>query len=444
MARRGIRPRAAAVGEAIASRLWPIPLAAAVAAVILGVLLPQLDRAVDPDLPSEAAGLLFGGGVEAARAVLSAITGSVITVTSLTFSLTVVALQLASSQGSPRLLRMFAADRMVHATLAVFIGTFAYALTVLRTVEDATEDVDAFVPRIAVTVASVLTLASVVMLTIFLGHLARQLRLETMMRDAHREASRTIQLLWESPPGEPAPRPAPPSGARTLAARSSGFLTGVGRSRLIGLAEDHDLVVEELRPIGTNVVEGTPLLRWWHRDTAPTRADAGVDEQLLDCFRLSYEPTPSQDVSFGVRQISDIATKALSPGVNDPTTAEYALGHLADLLADIAARPPLPDAYADESGRARLLPCDPGFADLVALGLGRVRQYGAGDPGVSERLLRALGEIARRTEDPERREVLRRELARTERALERRADEEDAPTDHRRLIAEVRAEIDGA
>lgn len=442
MARNGFGPRAAALSEAIASRLWPIPLAATVVAVILGVVLPEVDRAIDQDLPATFAALLFGGGVEAARAVLSAIAGSVITVTSLTFSLTVVALQLASSQGSPRLLRMFAADRMVHATLAIFIGTFAYALTVLRTVEDATEDAGAFVPRIAVTVASVLTLTSVVMLTFFLGHLARQLRLETMMRDAHREASRTIAMVWDAAPGRPAPvAPRAPQEAREVRAESSGFLTEVNRSRLLDIAREHDVVVEEISPTGTSVVTGAPLLRWWSRSGAPKRADAGLDSALRAQFSLAYEPTPAQDVSFGIRQITDIAMKALSPGVNDPTTAEYAVGHLADLLADIAARGPLPGSFADDTGAARLVPAHPSFASLVALSLGRVRHYGSGDPLVAGRLLRAYGEVGRRTVDDGQREVLRAELARTLEAIDAHAADDTDVRAARRIADEVRATL---
>lgn len=442
MARNGFGPRAAALSEAIASRLWPIPLAATVVAVILGVVLPQVDRAIDQDLPATFAALLFGGGVEAARAVLSAIAGSVITVTSLTFSLTVVALQLASSQGSPRLLRMFAADRMVHATLAIFIGTFAYALTVLRTVEDATEDAGAFVPRIAVTVASVLTLTSVVMLTFFLGHLARQLRLETMMRDAHREASRTIAMVWDAAPGRPTPvAPRAPQKAREVRAEASGFLTEVNRSRLLDIAREHDVVVEEISPTGTSVVTGAPLLRWWSRSGAPSRADAGLDSALRAQFSLAYEPTPAQDVSFGIRQITDIAMKALSPGVNDPTTAEYAVGHLADLLADIAARGPLPASFTDDEGTARLVPAQPSFESLVALSLGRVRHYGAGDPLVSGRLLRAYGEVGRRTVDDGQREVLRAELARTLEAIDAHAADDTDVRAARRIADEVRAAL---
>lgn len=124
--------RLALVRDAFRTQLWPLPALAVVLAVGLGLVLPVLDAAVDDDIPDNVAGLLFGGGPEAARSVLETIAGSLITVTSRTFSLTVVTLQLASSQFSPRLLRTFTRDRFVHATLALFLATFAFALTVLR------------------------------------------------------------------------------------------------------------------------------------------------------------------------------------------------------------------------------------------------------------------------------------------------------------------------
>ena len=184
----------AQIGEAAQSRVWPLPTAAIVAGVILGVALPELDRVLDPIVPEWLGALLFAGAPDSARAMLSSIAGSLITVTSLTFSLTVVALQLASSQASPRLLRMFASDRRVHATLAMFLGTFAFAMTVLRSVRSADEtivDDTGFVPRLAVSVTFVLMLAAVVTLTLFLAHLATRLRVETMLRDVHGETTRT-------------------------------------------------------------------------------------------------------------------------------------------------------------------------------------------------------------------------------------------------------------
>ena len=120
--------------EAITSRLWPIPTTAVVVALVLGVALPEVDAAVDAGLSGRASGLLFGGDADAARSLLGVIASSLITVTALTFSLTVVTLQLASSQFSPRLLRTFTSDAFVQATLGVFLATFTYALTVLRAV----------------------------------------------------------------------------------------------------------------------------------------------------------------------------------------------------------------------------------------------------------------------------------------------------------------------
>lgn len=425
MTRQGaVRRRLASAREAVASRLWPVPLAAVVLAVILGIALPLVDRAVDDDLPASVANLVFSGGVDAARAVLSAIAGSLITAASLTFSLTVVALQLASSQASPRLLRMFSSDGMVHATLALFLGTFAYALTVLRTVEDATDDADKFVPRLAVTAASLLTLASVVVLTFFLAHLARQLRVETMMRDVHREASRTITLQADDEPGIAVPAsaagaasiPARPADARRVMAPASGFLTGVDRAELVRLAAEADIVVRELRTIGSAVVEGTPLVEWWPVSDASADRD-GIDERVTAAFAAAYERTANQDVGFGLRQLADIAAKALSPGVNDPTTAVHALGHIASLLGDLAdgERPAL--GYADERGVVRLIPAADDFGALVEIGVQQVRRYGAGDPDVVRRLFGVIEDVAWRVRHPEHRAVLRSQLERLERSV---------------------------
>lgn len=417
-----VRRRLASISEAIASRLWPLPLVAVIAGVILGVALPIIDRAVDASLPSWVGTFVFSGGVDAARAVLSAIAGSLITAASLTFSLTVVALQLASSQASPRLLRMFASDRMVHATLAMFLGTFAYALTVLRTVEDATTDADAFVPRIALTTASVLTLSSVVVLTFFLAHLARQLRVETMMRDVHREASETIARMADDSPGDPAPAPPRPTHARPIDAPASGFITGADRARLVQIASDADIVVRELRTVGENVVEGTPLVEWWPADPM-VRPDPEtlehLGERITACFSAAYERTPPQDVGFGLRQLADVAAKALSPGVNDPTTAVHALGHIAAVLADLAELDEQPAAWADAAGAARLIPAGDGFEDFAEIGLQQIRRYGAGDPDVAARLFGVLDDVAWRTRRPAQRDVLRGQLERLEASVAR-------------------------
>lgn len=412
----GYRRRWATLREAIASRLWPIPLAAVIVGVGLGIAVPEIDRAVDQSLPASITAVLFSGGTEAARAVLSAIAGSLITATSLTFSLTVIALQLASSQASPRLLRMFASDGMVHATLAVFLGTFAYSLAVLRTVADTGGE--PFVPRIAVTVASLLTLASVIMLTVFLAHLARQLRVETMMRDVHEETQRSMRLATDTPRAATVGIPlAPVTGAEVVGAPRSGFITGIEREMIVELAAEHDVVVRELLTVGTSVIAGSALFEWWWRspEGAQDRSDAErIADRIADTIRIGYERTPTQDIGFGLRQLVDIAVRALSPGVNDPTTAVHALDHVSAILADFDRMPPEPPLLTDDHGEPRLVLHPVQFDELLDLAMTQPRRYGASDPDVAARLYRMLEELGDRVQRPERRVAVARQLERLE------------------------------
>lgn len=436
------RRRWANLTAGIASRLWPIPMAAVLLGVVLGLALPELDRTVDDALPAGLATVIFSGGTESARAVLSAITGSLITATSLTFSLTVIALQLASSQASPRLLRMFSSDGLVHATLALFLGTFAYALAVLRTVSDAG---DPFVPRIAVTIASLLTLTSVALLTVFLAHLASQLRVETMMRNVHRETKRSIGLASINREGGTDDIPSvPSSGTHTVGAPRSGFITGLEREELVAVAMEHDIVVRELLTVGASVISGSPVLEWWPRTQARTGhgADAAqLGDRLASTVGIDYERTPTQDVGFGLRQLVDIAIRAISPAVNDPTTAVHALGHASAILAEFDRMPPEPPSLADEHGIPRLVQHPVGFDELLELAMTQPRRYGASDPDVVARLFHTLEELGARVERRERREAIVRQLERLEASVAD-ADYDDVERDRfARMAAGVRAAV---
>jgi len=172
--------------HSLRAQLWPLPALGVFAAVAAGVLFPRVDTHIDGGLPRWLDDLLFGGDPGAARALLDSVSSSLITVTSLTFSLTVVTLQLASSQFSPRLLPTFTRDLFVQATLALFLATFVYALTVLRSVHSTSGTGAAFVPHLSVTLALVLAVLSVLALVLFLAHLARQIRVETMLRTGAR------------------------------------------------------------------------------------------------------------------------------------------------------------------------------------------------------------------------------------------------------------------
>jgi len=396
-----IDSRAAQVTDAVRTQLWPLPALAVIVAVVLGIALPTLDAAVDDRLPQGLAALLFGGGPEAARAVLQAIAGSLITVTSLTFSLTVVTLQLASSQFSPRLLRTFSSDRFVHATLALFLATFAFALTVLRSVRTETSQSPSFVPEISVTVAYALTIASIVGLVLFLAHLTREIRVETMMRKVNAETRATMDRVF--PAHRPSRQPLPATGAGSMNIRRSrsGFLTGLNKNALLRAAREAGAVIRIDREPGSSLVEGVPFATVWplppRTALSPETAEQ-LREQINAAVDTGFERTNVQDVGFGFRQLSDVAARALSPGINDPTTAVHVIGHLSDLLCRLSDRSPGPEVLTDDSDEIRVILAQPRFGDFLDLALAQPRQYGAGDPAVAERLLVLLRELSWREE----------------------------------------------
>lgn len=420
----------ASVRESVRSQLWPLPLFGVVVSAAAGVLLPRVDAYWGKDVPPWLRGVLFGGDAGAARTLLDAISTSLITVTSLTFSLTVVTLQLASSQFSPRLLRTFTSDTFVQATLAVFLSTFTYALTVLRAVRGG----DGGVPSIAVSVAFVLGVGSVLALAVFLAHLAREIRVETMLRDVHHDASTTVVTATGPRGGDRpgGPIPSPPEDVVLLTAPASGFLTSIDEAHLRSAAIKADAcLIIDCYP-GTSVVEGVPIGQAW--STTGT-LDEGAVEQLhravCRAIKIGYERTAAQDVAYGLRQLSDVANKALSPGINDPTTAIHALGHISALLCQLAARDLGPALLRDDDGRVRAALRRPSFADLLDLAITQPRRYGSGDPQVMMRLCRLLEELAWHVDD---RSAVRGQLERF-RATVARSDFDEAESEQLRGAA---------
>lgn len=383
--------------DGLKTQLWPLPVLAVVLAVVLGTVLPALDAAVDGQLPESVAVFLFSGGPEAARSVLQAISGSLITVTSLTFSLTVVTLQLASSQFSPRLLRTFTSDRFVHVTLALFLTAFAFALTVLRSVRGEGIGNTLFVPEISVTVAFGLAIASVIGLVLFLAHLTREIRVETMMRRVNVETQQSIDRVFpeDRPARGPEPAPVGPDAFRIKSAHS-GFLTSLDKASLLNAATRAGAIIRLDREPGSSLVEGVPFATAWPAASGAAFTPA-VREELQASLNASvatgFERTNVQDVGFGFRQLVDVAARALSPGVNDPTTAVHVIGHLSVLLCRLAQRDPGPEHLTGEDGRVRVVIALPAFKDLLDLAMNQPRQYGAADPAVAARLLALLQEL---------------------------------------------------
>lgn len=398
-----VQPRGGAAGRVwalVRGALWPIPTLALLVALGLGIALPALDAALEgPD--GHPLTFVFGGGPSAARDLLAAIAGSLISVTGLVFSLTVVALQLASSQYSPRLLQTFATDRFVQTTLAQLTATFVYALTVLRTVrtESATEGEDAFVPRLAITIGYVLALGSVLAIVLFLGHLARTLRVETMLRDVHEEAREVLarELPLDADDGTPPAGVAFPVGdPDRVVAGTSGFVTDVDEQRLIAAAAEADAVVLLVPRIGDSVVTGVPLAHVWRRNGSSSDRESGSNlaATVRATVQLRYERSVGRDVTYSLRKIIDIALRAISPGINDPTTAVHALSHASALLGDLLEHPPQPRCLQDEDGALRLVIPNWAAGELVDLAFEEPLQFASGQPAVLRRIAGMLRELA--------------------------------------------------
>jgi uncharacterized membrane protein len=361
----------------------------------LGIGVPALDEVLQQPGGEHPLTLVFGGGQTAARDVLAAIAGSLISVTGLTFSFTVVALQLSSSQHLPRFLQTFVTDRVVQTTLALLVGTFVYALTVLRTVRTGESKDAIFVPRLSVTVGLGLTVASVVGLVLFLGHLARSLRVETMLRDVSEEARNTFARELRHGQDDASRAVVLPSGDTTsLCAHRSGFVTDVDVDRIFAAARAAGGDRAPRARIGDSVVAGTPLPH-----TTPTGSEvagepAGIEQALNEGVRLGYERRPDRDLAYSLRKVVDIAVRAVSPGLNDPTTAVHALSHVSALLGELVAHSPPSRLVRDEAGCLRLVLPQWTAPALVQLGLEEPVQFADGQPAVLCRLARLLQELA--------------------------------------------------
>ena len=372
---------------------------------------------MDGTLPSAMSGWFFGGDADAGRSLLGAIASSLITVTSLTFSLTVVTLQLASSQFSPRLLRTFTSDQFVQMTLALFLATFTYSLTVLRAVRSAGDQGGAqFVPRFSVTVAFVLAVVSVVGLVLFLAHLTAQIRVETMLRKVHDDASATMRTVLGERNADGAKRPAVPPrplNALSLVARRDGFLTSFEDHGLRALAVQEGAVIHlEVHP-GVFLVAGMPIGAAWSDAGGPFEPGAAkrIQDGVTDSLHTGFERTSSHDIGYGLRQLVDVTNKALSPGINDPTTAIHALGHVSVLLCDLADRDLDSELLLDEGDRVRVILGRPTLTELVDLGISQPRRYGAADPQVLQKIFTVLLDLSRRIA-PDQRDVVRSQLRR--------------------------------
>jgi uncharacterized membrane protein len=377
--------------------LWLLPMVSVALALLLGTVLSRVP--VPPGSP-----LAFQGTADDARALLIGITGTMVTVIALLLGLAVVALQLSSTQFSPRLLRNYLRDRPNQIVLSVFVGTFAYSTGGLFEVGvSGGERSDEF-PRFAVTVAVALLFVSLALLVYFADHLAHSLQVDHIMRVVERSTLPVIRALPTSVENCTASElpPVPPS-AIPVPARASGYVQIVHLEQLLAAAAARRVNVRVQPRIGEHVVAGTPLAWIWPASRElPVPPAHTFSASLAAAVRIGFERTLEQDPGLGLRQLVDPACKALSPAVNDPYTAIQAVERLSVLFRALAARPLGPIVAHDPTAGVTVVVPARSFAEHLALGVGLIRRYGAQEPTVIQALLRLLATVLAACAEPDR------------------------------------------
>lgn len=426
------------IWDDLRSSYWFIPTIMSAAAICLAVLTLWADARLGSEWVSSIQ-WVYSGGPEGARSLLSTVASSMVTVAGVVFSITIVALTLASSQFGPRLLRNFMRDLGNQVTLGTFIATFLYCLLVLRTVRSPDEG-GGFVPHVSVTVAIALTVFSVGVLIYYIHHVSSSIQAPYVIAAVARDLNAAVDEMFPERIGKPArredaePQLPPDLDGRgdPVCADRGGYVQAVDPDALLAVSSDRDLVLKVLRRPGDFVIGGTHLVLAYPAD----RLDDHVSRRVRDAFILGSRRTDTQDAEFAVNQLVEVAVRALSPGINDPFTAVTCIDRLGEALAKLAERE-MPSPYrTDDDGRVRVVGYPPSFADIADAALNMIRQYGRDSAAVTIRLLETIRVVAEHVTRDEDRAALERHAVMIERdSAPELADHLDRRDLHKRFEA---------
>jgi uncharacterized membrane protein len=350
---------------------------------------------------------LFGAGAAGARGMLSTIAGSMMTVVGVTFSMTLVTLVLASGQYTSRILRNFMRDRITQVVLGIFGGIFTYCLIVLRTIRAGDEG--GFVPNLAVALGVVLAIGGIGVLIFFIHHIASSIQASIIIASVADETMAAVDRLFPEKLGEePAAddeeqvRPGPPKRHwQAVPVKENGYIQSLDNAALLRLAREHKTIVRMELGIGEFAVQGTTLASLALEEPL----EQGIISELQAAYHINRHRTVEQDAAFGIRQIVDMALRALSPGINDTTTAVMCVDYLTAILTRLASRP-IPSSHRFEERELRVITIGPTFASLVAESFDQIRESAKGNVAIMLRMLVALETIAKLTANPARRQTL--------------------------------------
>jgi uncharacterized membrane protein len=400
-----MRARLSHAWEVVRTSFWFVPLIMAILATVLAIVMLEVDDRIDKDFHGEF-GWLYSRGKEGSRELLGVVAGSMITVAGLAFSIIVVALQLASSQFGPRLLRTFMRDLGNQVVLGTFTGTFIYCLLVMRTIGD-TDGEEA--PHLAVTVAVVLAVAGIGVLIYFIHHAARMMQAPNVIASVSHELREALDRAFPAQVESPhslQPVDGAPADAVIIGAPGTGYIQAFDYRTLADHAEKDDIQIQLMRRPGQFVTERSALALAWPRE----RVRDAIDGALQRAALLGHQRSPEQDPEFAIDQLVEVALRALSPSLNDPFTAVAAIDHLTGAITPVLANGGAPITSQLVEGRPRVVLATLSIDGLLDAAFHKIRQAAGGSAMVTIRLIEALGTLAVQARTVEAKASVRRHL----------------------------------
>lgn len=405
--------RRKAVLDYLQGAVWVLPALGVIAGLGSGAILSMIPVKDDSLIDK----LMFQGTAGDARGVLIVVSATMITTIGIVFSLTVLSLQIASSQFSVRLLRTFLRDVPNQVVMAIFACTFAYSTGGLLTVGERAGG-GAYVPKVAVTGALALAFVSISALIYFLHHLVHSIQIDAIMEKVRLRTLTLIDQLYpepDKPDRQVETAPDPPVDAVPLLAQQSGYLQTVDVDDIAGLAARSGHTLQLVTLVGDYVTAGAVLGWCWRRGaTASTSKSTPTSDFAQRCLRyvhIGFERTLQQDIRFGLRQLVDIGLRALSDAINDPYTAIQVVHHLSSVQSVLASRLQSDDVRRNDAGELLVWLPHPGFAAYLQVVCGQVRRYGAREPLVLGALLQLLSAVAQHCVSPSRRAAVQAQIA---------------------------------
>lgn len=387
----------------VRASFWFLPTLIVLTAVILAFALIQLEEYTSESFLDNWP-RAFAASVDGSRSLLSTIATTTITVAGVVFSSTLVALSLASSQYSSRILRNFMADSGTQTALGVFLGIFAYCLIVLRTISAGE---NAFVPSYAVLAGLALGFLGIAVLIYFIHHIARSIQANHILAEVASETICAVETLY--PEKMQGTEPATKAGLELqgtdrfwhpLPATKSGYIQSLDVLNLVTFAKERNGVIRIHQKVGEYAVCGVEIMSVY--GFIPSEAEA---KKLANMCVIGRQRTVEQDITFGIRQLVDVALRALSPGINDTTTATMCVDQLKAIFVALNDREIACELCCDE-GELRLWIAGPTYAELIATGFDQIRQNSAGNAVMLRHLFAALQIIGTNTKSTARRRVI--------------------------------------